>query len=205
MHGSSKNQSQIFLNSPFQVRRKSPKHSEFIRNFSADSLLSPCMPAAIPTTWPPSLKILTLLLYTYGLRISEALRLAYSDVNPDGLILLRASKGSRDRIIYFPQILILCGQPQHFSQAKIFPITYRAYYSHLRRAGLSFRSRPGKAYDSVTHIFRVNRFNLVQREFQPTREILQSFTGHRSARSLAFYLNSSLDKLQTTNQPIKEK
>lgn len=201
MHKGLDSRASTFLNPQFQLRTKSPKHYVLPRNLSGIDNLLINTPDVVPTKWPPSLRILSSLLYIYGIRISEALSINYSHVNPDGFIWVRSKKGSHDRIIYFPAILILCGHPKCEEDSPVFNVSYRQYYSHLRRAGISGKSRPGKKNESVTHLFRVSRINTIKREYPVTAETIQLFTAHKSIKSLDYYLGKSAPVIATQPKP----
>ena len=120
-----------------------------------------------------------------GLRITEALRIRYSQINPIGQVLIKGLKGSNDRIINTgssSQFFINCRR----TKSDPYPYFSRFYvYREYKKLGLYFRF-DGREKQSVTHLFRhfvikMNKSNDVD------LSTLQSFIGHKSIKSTRVY------------------
>ena len=124
--------------------------------------------------------------FLYGLRISEALNIHFSDVLFNGSIKIKGSKGSENRIVY--------------------PVEYRDFWIHLHNSKATIPSSYNRFYfyriykkygisgiigdnvnTSVTHYLR---FMFVQQLVSSGQdpEQLQQILGHKSIRSTIHYL-----------------
>jgi integrase len=127
------------------------------------------------------------LLFFYGLRISEVLRIKQYDIKSTGHILIKGLKGSNDRLI----------QPKYYYEFWLngaygfLPLgdTYsRFYYYRLfRRLGIGQKFN-GNTNTSVTHYFRHNLVILLKKQ-GVSEDLLSNYIGHVSKKTLKYYVN----------------
>jgi integrase len=128
-----------------------------------------------------------LVMSIYGLRISEILNIKYTDITHDGLIKLKALKGSESRIIVVTEIkdyLLKCKSNGNdpFTQFNRFHI-----YRQFKKYNLIFNSNKS-SHLSVTHSLRHIAIAKLRLEGMSENEIAQ-FTGHKNVKNLRYYGN----------------
>lgn len=143
----------------------------------------------------PPCYLIARLLFESGSRISEILAIRSTDITPAGRIMIKAKKGSRDRIIsagHLGDDLLKLRK----RQGLIFGDISRFHvYRSFRSVGLS-HIFDGRSKASVTHIFR----HLAAMDLEQTEHGKQAITtglGHRSERSADHY---SAEKLNEVDQ-----
>lgn len=134
---------------------------------------------------PEFLKAVIELQFTYGLRISEVLNIERGDVSKSGYIRVKGLKNSNSRIVRPVQFL-------HFwlhSGSHLLPLknTYSRFffYRKYKELGLSMRY-PGRSNNSVTHLFRHEVVQELQRNFDET-STTQKFIGHKNIKNTKRY------------------
>lgn len=120
-----------------------------------------------------------------GARVSEVLRLRWSDVALNGMISLPSSKGSNSRMCVVPLDLFVhilqCGAP-----IPIFCFTDRfTVYRQLKAWGCYF-GKVGSINKSVTHVCR-NLYAYQIRRLTSDGEQLSRALGHKSSKSRQYY------------------
>jgi len=130
------------------------------------------------------LAVIELLMF-YGLRISEVLRIGFTDVLPNGYIRIRGSKNSNDRMIYpsknsaYWQNILKYNLPINRDYSRFY------FYRLFKRLGIYERFQ-GRKNTSVTHYFRQQ----LMRDFQTGKidiNLRQQFIGHKSPKSTKHY------------------
>lgn len=125
------------------------------------------------------------LMYLYGLRISEVLKVNVYDITNQGSVLIKGLKRSDNRIVYpveFRSFWINAGS----SVLPIGLIFSRFYYYRLfRKLGYSGKYGSNQK-DSVTHYFRHELVLSLKKQGYDKRSISQ-FLSHRSLKSLDHY------------------
>lgn len=126
--------------------------------------------------------------FLYGLRISEALNIHYSDVLFNGSIKIKGIKGSENRIVYPVQFRDFWIH-LHNSSATI-PASYNRFYFYriYKKFGIS-GIMGSNTNTSVTHYLRymfVKQLVDSGQDFQQIKHIL----GHKSIKSTIHYLNN---------------
>ena len=123
--------------------------------------------------------------FLYGLRISEVLNIERSDVSASGYIKIKGLKNSNSRIVRPVQFL-------HFWQHSgnhLLPLvnTYSRFffYRKYKELGLSMRYE-GRTNNSVTHLFRHEVVQDLQRSFDET-STTQKFIGHKNIKNTKRY------------------
>lgn len=124
-----------------------------------------------------------------GARVHEILNLEVADVADTGHLLVRAGKGSDNRVCYCPEILPFKAQAVSLGQTRVF---HHYSYSKLRRA---FK-RAAKSADLhtapialVTNLLRRAAAELSDSFPGSEHNLAQRFLGHRSPSSTLYYLN----------------
>lgn len=133
------------------------------------------------------LKAVVELQFVYGLRISEVLNIERGDVSETGYIRIKGLKNSNSRIV----------KPIHFLQfwqssgSHLLPLknTYSRFffYRKYKELGLSYRYE-GRSNNSVTHLFRHEVVQELQRNFNET-STTQKFIGHKNIKNTIRYEN----------------
>lgn len=131
------------------------------------------------------LGVLTDLLFTNGLRISEALSIQSSDIALNGMVKVRGMKGSKDRLCFTSQMgrelvaLRSCN-------GLIFPNFSRFYvYREFKKLGISFNVQ-GMTNNAVTHAPR-HMFVLQAKDSGWDTADTQAAIGHNSIESTKQY------------------
>lgn len=140
---------------------------------------------------PDFFKAVVELQFTYGLRISEVLNIERSDVSSSGYIRIKGLKNSNSRIVRPANYL----QFWQHSGSHLLPLfkTYSRFYFYrkYKELGLSMRYE-GRSNSSVTHLFRHEVVQDLQRSFNETTTT-QKFIGHKNIKNTQRY-ESKKDK-----------
>lgn len=134
---------------------------------------------------PEFLKAVIEMQFLYGLRISEVLNIESSDVSKAGYIKIKGLKNSNSRIVrpvnYMDFWVYRC---KH-----LLPIvnTYSRFYFYrkYKELGLSLKYA-GRVNNSVTHLFRHEVVNELQRSFNEI-STTQKFIGHKNIKNTMRY------------------
>lgn len=131
------------------------------------------------------LAVLTDLLFTNGLRVSEALSIRSADIASNGMVKVRGLKGSKDRICYTTlmsrELVAL-----RSTGGLIFGNLSRFYvYREFKKLGISF-SVPGMEKKAVTHAPR-HLFVLQAKASGWDTADTQAAIGHNSIQSTEYY------------------
>jgi site-specific recombinase XerD len=136
---------------------------------------------------PLFLQAVVELQFLYGLRISEVLNIERSDVSSSGYIRVKGLKNSNSRIVRPVRYL-------HFWQSSgshLLPLcnTYSRFYFYrkYKELGLSMKYE-GRSNNSVTHLFRHEVVQDLQRSFDET-STTQKFLGHKNIKNTQRYEN----------------
>jgi len=138
------------------------------------------------TTEPEYVKAVIELLFLYGIRISEALAVSYTDISPAGVIYVKGQKGSNDRFV----------RPVSYAHFWAFvrdtKVSYTGIYSRfyiyrvLRKYG--FASFYGDNVNmSVSHMFRHEFARDLMGRFGDIEKV-QKGLGQKSKKSAEFYV-----------------
>lgn len=123
--------------------------------------------------------------FLYGLRISEVLNIERSDVSKSGYIKIKGLKNSNSRIVRPVRFLDFWQN----SGSHLLPLrnTYSRFffYRKYKDLGLSMRY-PGRSNNSVTHCFRHEVVQELQRSFDET-STTQKFIGHKNIKNTKRY------------------
>jgi integrase len=121
----------------------------------------------------------------HGLRISEVLNIAPSDIMPTGHVTIRGSKGSKNRTVLMvgaKQYLVNCRKNNVYPFEGISRFhVYRAYKSVGIWAYFN-----GNEKASVTHFFR-HLIGQVFNQSGKAKEVTQEYLGHKSINSTSYY------------------
>jgi integrase len=129
-------------------------------------------------------KIVLLILSTQSCRISEILSAVWSNFYPGRVLILKATKHSRDVIVRDREILSMIDQLPHIHPEKIFwPIDYQRMYRLVKRnySHIFLRYRGRKNY-KVCHGFRYTSIDGIA-DRQAAQEILH----HRREKTQDYY------------------
>lgn len=134
---------------------------------------------------PDFLKAVVELQFLYGLRISEVLNIERTDVSSSGYIRVKGLKHSNSRIV----------RPVNYlefwlhSGSHLLPLcnTYSRFYFYrkYKQLGLSVKYE-GRSNNSVTHLFRHEVVQDLQRNFDET-STTQKFIGHKNIKNTKRY------------------
>jgi len=171
--------------------------------------------------------VLFRLIYTCGLRASEALRLKLSDVDIDqGVMTVYAAKGDRDRMVgisdsmlaymkaYRNQPLIMESTSEYF-----FPSTDGGFYDtstiyayfrrYLLKAGIPHRGRgKGPRVHDLRHTFAVhvlNKWSQEGKNIYTCLPILRVYLGHSRISATEKYLRLVPDAYGELTDPFKNR
>lgn len=128
------------------------------------------------------------LLFLWALRISEVLRITWADCKPNGFIIIKGSKKSYDRLIYYPNLVLLRGDSAYIDSDPVFRVTYKQIYYQMRRLGISIKLYKWSKHCTVTHLGRHYQIAEWRKMVSDDIQILQNHTGHKSKAGLSFYL-----------------
>lgn len=124
--------------------------------------------------------------FSAGLRISEVLQIKYKDITKTGHVLIRALKGSRDRIVYSQNscdYLLQCrvNAVDPFTMFNRYFI-YRCYKKFHINFDLGHSSK-----SSVTHAFR-HVYAMIQKNANISKKDIGRSLGHKNESSVDYYL-----------------
>ena len=182
-----------------------------------ETLVSPLRHLVMPTLFR--------LIYTCGLRVSEAVRLKTSDVDMEqGVITVYAAKGDRDRMVGISDSMLeyMRAYRNHPLMAKsgseyFFPApdggfydtsTIYAYFrNYLFQAGIPHRGRgKGPRVHDLRHSFAVHVLNKWSREgkdIYTCLPVLRIFLGHSRLSATEKYLRLVPDAYGELTEPFK--
>lgn len=132
------------------------------------------------------------LMFRNGMRVSELLKLKGSDLMDNGTFIIRASKGSNNRIgfIITHKDLLYCFKGLDYP---IFSCYSRQFiYYRFKRLGINIAVF-GNHNKAVTHAMRHNLIENMESKYQTSDEIKEAI-GHKSVKSTEHYLNHKLKK-----------
>jgi site-specific recombinase XerD len=159
---------------------------------------------------PTHLKTRTLLMliYSAGLRRSEAAHLLVSDIDSERMtITIRQGKGQKDRVVMLsPVLLQTLQQYWRYEHPKVWlfpgatpgqPISgndvFGVFHNALRRAGITKPVSP----HSLRHAFATHML-----EAGVDLRTIQALLGHRSLKTTSRYLHVSPQQLRNTASPL---
>lgn len=147
-----------------------------------------------------------LLQLVYGLRFIDVKSIKNSDITSFGIINIIGSKKSSQRLIYFPDLLQYVSTAKADELKPIIRMSYRQYYSTLRRAGIIRKLGKDRKNYTVTHLMRKYTFEQIRQAFDMPDIVLRNFSGHKSQAGLNYYIGAkSLQSVTqdtiTTQQP----
>lgn len=167
------------------------------------------------------------LIYSCGLRLSEARNLKIKDVNLNHKILTIVSgKNDKDRLVpinsemakrcadYFEAVHLRSNEEDYFfPNKKKQPITsgnaYENFRSFLWQAGISHGGRgKGPRIHDFRHTFAVNRLKkwiLEGKNLNALLPVLQAYLGHKSYYETAYYLRLTVDMFPFIIEKAHEK
>lgn len=178
-----------------------PKATHKIPHFlSVDEALSVLKLLSSPELSPRDLqcKILFLLLYGTGLRVSEACSLRWQDVNLSKRELRITGKGNKERLISMPVLVQLNLASVRSSQNQMYvwgkaPLNTRTAYNYIaqigKKAGLSKPVHP----HALRHSYATHLMN-----GGADLRVIQEMLGHSSLVATEKYTHVSLDQLSRT-------
>ena len=134
-------------------------------------------------------RVVMLLLMAYGLRIGEVLGIRLQDIRPTGTILIKASKGSDDRLISGLQFSEYIYKNRLSFTTHLRQRNRWYYYRLFKRLGI-YRQMTGNENTSVTHVFRY-QFVAEVKELTGSTETTQNIIGHKSLKNTKRYENKS--------------
>jgi site-specific recombinase XerD len=153
-------------------------------------------------------KALLMTLYGAGLRVSEVVALAVSDIDSERMVLrVRQGKGRKDRYVMLSATLLEVLRAYwraHRPAGLLFPgaradkplactTVYRACRAAARRAGLGKRVAP----HTLRHTFATHLL-----EAGVDLRTIQALLGHRSLRTTALYTYVSPERVAATKSPL---
>lgn len=153
-------------------------------------------------------RALLMLIYSAGLRRSEAAHLLVSDIDSERMsITIRQGKGQRDRVVMLsPVLLQTLQQYWRYEHPKVWlfpgatpgqPISgtdvFGVFHNALRRAGITKPVSP----HSLRHAFATHML-----EAGVDLRTIQALLGHRSLKTTSRYLHVSPQQLRATASPL---
>ncbi|HLC66700.1 MAG TPA: tyrosine-type recombinase/integrase [Candidatus Nanoarchaeia archaeon] len=149
-------------------------------------------------------RLLLLLLYGSGLRVSEAVKVQWQDIDLDqGMLLVHEGKGNKDRYVVLSQEFVtLCKGTQNAAESFLFPtrsghITIRTAQEVVKqistRAGILRRIHPHMLRASFATHLLADGTSLWQ---------IQKLLGHAKAETTQLYLNRSTIPLVGIRSPV---
>lgn len=125
------------------------------------------------------------LLYLFGLRISEVLRILPSDIMPTGSILIKTSKHGEKKIVT-PVMMSAFWRLRSLAECPINETRSRWYYYRLfKKLGL-YASYGKNKNNAVTHFFR-HELVLQLENSGVDGDTISYFLGHKSKKSREYY------------------
>jgi integrase len=124
-----------------------------------------------------------------GLRVSEVLRINYSDILVSGQIIINASKGSNNRVVtslYHTNYLLSL---KH-NTGQIYEGYTRFYYYRLFKSIGLYIVNQSSGNNSVTHSLRHTHVKMLHSSTND-KELIQRTIGHKSKKSTEYYINKN--------------
>ncbi|MGZ3773208.1 MAG: tyrosine-type recombinase/integrase [Pseudobdellovibrionaceae bacterium] len=148
-------------------------------------------------------KVLFLLLYGGGLRISEACNLKWADIQMAQKVLRAMGKGSKERIVALPTLTIQT--LQHWRKENAFdefvfgtaPLNQRTAYEMIRQSGRRARLLKPLHPHALRHSFATHLLSS-----GANLRILQELLGHESLRATEKYTHLGIDHLARTMEAV---
>lgn len=156
------------------------------------ALTTACERLMVNTCVPEFERLLIELMYLNGLRVSEVLKIQGGDIISRNSFIIRASKGSSDRIGYVVHNVQLFSSFAG-SACYLFDCFSRFYiYRLFKRVGLSSEII-GNRNRAVTHSLRHQRIESIQSASSNVVGTAQ-LIGHKNVKSTAHYLSHTTKK-----------
>ncbi|PIQ78675.1 integrase [Candidatus Peregrinibacteria bacterium CG11_big_fil_rev_8_21_14_0_20_41_10] len=150
-------------------------------------------------------KLLLALSYGAGLRVSEVIKLKYSDIDfPSKLILVREGKGKKDRLVLLPQNLIAYIQQHTHKGSYLFMGATWEEHLCARSAQYIFKNaakRAGIRDDASFHSLR-HSFATHMLEDGVDIRFIQDLMGHRDIRTTQIYTSVMKSSLVRITSPL---
>ena len=151
-------------------------------------------------------RMLLLLLYGSGLRVSEAVKVQWQDIDLEqGMLLVREGKGNKDRYVVLSQEFVtLCKGTRNATESFLFStrsghITIRTAQEVVKelaaRAGIHRRVHP--------HMLRTSFATHLLGDDVPLWQI-QKLLGHAKAETTQLYLSTSTIPLEGVQSPLDQ-
>lgn len=134
-------------------------------------------------------RLVTFLLFSYGLRIAEVLRIKATDINRQGMILINPAKGSDPRFVSTgPFQPWVAGNRLHIAYL-LSTRLYDYYYRLFKKMGIS-AIPSGNQKQAVTHLFRYNFISMIQ-NMSNDIEVTGKIVGHKNTNNTQLYVKKS--------------
>lgn len=141
------------------------------------------------SNWSIQMKGLTTLMVSSGLRVSEAISIVPNDVMSTGSILLKSSKGSKDRVVT-PVVYLEFWKNYGTFKIPLSDLFNRYFvYREMKKLGLVVLNGFNRN-NSVTHSGRkayIREINSKTKNIDKTAE----YIGHKNSSSTKYYINDS--------------
>lgn len=194
---------QKLIESDLSLQITCPKAPRKIPHFiSVDEVISVLKSFETTNTGTSKEKLLFLLLYGGGLRVSEACNLKWKDILSNGAFRV-VGKGNKERIIVAPEIVrnnLKSWRQQHSGTEFIFgnqPLNTRTAYEIIRQAG----KRAGLIQPLHPHALR-HSFATHMLTSGANLRTLQELLGHESLRATEKYTHLGIDQLARTMEAL---
>jgi integrase len=133
-------------------------------------------------------KVIALAMLSTGSRVVEILNLRIHDISQTGHVVIRATKLSQSRVVFYPA-LVPFAHPKKFHHSHLI-FGFHSYFKFYRAVrpllpGDSPRSRQRL---KVSNLFRCAAADLAAYLSNGDRSIPSVFLGHKSPRSTSYYL-----------------
>ena len=135
--------------------------------------------------YPNQFKLMAWFMYCSGARVSEVLRVRACDVNGRYRVLIRASKGSQNRVCLISPLAGIELDMMGGGQNLLFQYSRFYVYRVFRNLGLSIR-KEGNVNSSVTHSAR-NIYASEVRALTGVTDDMSNALGHKSKKSKLYY------------------
>lgn len=156
----------------------------------------------------PKHRAVLVTIYATGLRISEALALKVSDIDPERMVItVRQGKGRKDRTVMLsPQLLEVLRSYARLARPRewLFPgrrPDQPLHASAVQRACAQARAAAGIDKHATVHTLR-HSFATHLLEGGTDLRLIQTLLGHRSIKTTAIYTHVSAERLHDTPSPL---
>lgn len=123
--------------------------------------------------------------FSFGLRISEVLKIRHYDISSIGLILIKGSKKSKNQVINCPELTDYLRSCKQYKINPFEDFDRHFVYRQYKKAGLMLPATFGQ-FNAVTHLFRyiaVQEIGTISKEFTDKSDFLR----HKSPNSTKHY------------------